>query len=97
MPNIQFAYKAKDSSGKVKEGTVDAVDQKAAMARLREQKLSVLEIKQGVVKKAKNHLAAPGFCCNQATSRVSQTSGIDSMAQPLPNQSQFSAAESSSV
>jgi type IV pilus assembly protein PilC len=53
MPNIQFAYKAKDSSGKVKEGTVDAPDQKAAMARLREQKLSVLEIKQGAAKKLK--------------------------------------------
>ncbi|MDP2865758.1 MAG: type II secretion system F family protein, partial [Elusimicrobiota bacterium] len=51
---LQFAYKAKESNGKVKEGIVDAVDQKAAMARLREQKLSVLEIKPATgVKKPK--------------------------------------------
>ena len=51
---LQFAYKAKESNGKVKEGIVDAVDQKAAMARLREQKLSVLEIKPAAgVKKPK--------------------------------------------
>lgn len=51
---LQFAYKAKESNGKVREGIVDAVDQKAAMARLREQKLSVLEIKPAAgVKKPK--------------------------------------------
>lgn len=51
---LQFAYKAKESNGKVKEGIVDAPDQKAAMARLREQKLSVLEIKPATgVKKPK--------------------------------------------
>ncbi len=51
---MQFAYKAKESSGKVTEGVVEAADQKAAMARLREQKLSVTEIKAAPgVKKAK--------------------------------------------
>jgi len=48
---MQFAYKAKESGGKVIEGVVEAADQKAAMARLREQKLSVLEIKIGPGKK----------------------------------------------
>ena len=52
---MQFAYKAKESNGKVTEGVVEAADQKAAMARLREQKLSVTEIKPapGGGKKAK--------------------------------------------
>lgn len=51
---LQFAYKAKEANGKVKEGIVDAADQKAAMARLREQKLSVIEIKPATgVKKPK--------------------------------------------
>lgn len=50
---MQFAYKAKEASGKVTEGTVEAPDQKAAMARLREQKLSVTEIKPGAAKKPK--------------------------------------------
>jgi len=51
---MQFAYKAKDTNGKVREGMVEAADQKAAMARLREQKLSVLEVKAGpAVKKPK--------------------------------------------
>lgn len=48
---MQFAYKAKDSSGKMTEGSVEAADQKSAMARLREQKLAVVEIKQGAAKK----------------------------------------------
>ncbi|MCX5797737.1 MAG: type II secretion system F family protein [Elusimicrobia bacterium] len=39
-----FAYKAKGADGKVIEGTVDAEEQKAAVARLRDQKLSILEI-----------------------------------------------------
>ena len=51
---LQFAYKAREANGKVREGIVDAADQKAAMARLREQKLSVLEIKPATgVKKPK--------------------------------------------
>ncbi|MDD5208830.1 MAG: type II secretion system F family protein [Elusimicrobiales bacterium] len=50
---MQFAYKAKEAGGKVKEGQVEAPDQKAAMARLREQKLSVIEIKQSAAKKIK--------------------------------------------
>jgi len=48
---MQFSYKAKDTGGKVTEGVVEAADQKAAMARLREQKLAVIEIKQGGGKK----------------------------------------------
>ncbi|MDO8805408.1 MAG: type II secretion system F family protein [Elusimicrobiota bacterium] len=50
---MQFAYKAKDSAGKLTEGTVEAADQKVAMTRLREQKLSVIEVKPAPVKKAK--------------------------------------------
>jgi type IV pilus assembly protein PilC len=42
-----FAYKAKDPAGKVVEGNVEAADEKAAMARLRTQRLSVTEIKAG--------------------------------------------------
>ncbi len=48
---MQFAYKAKESSGKVAEGIVEAADQKAAIARLREKKLNVLEINPAKVKK----------------------------------------------
>ncbi|HAT72993.1 MAG TPA: type II secretion system protein GspF [Elusimicrobia bacterium] len=48
---MQFAYKARESSGKTVEGVVDAADQKAALARLREQKLAVVEIKQGSTRK----------------------------------------------
>lgn len=48
---MNFAYKARDSNGKAVEGNVDAADQKAAMARLREQRLSVTEIEQKAVKK----------------------------------------------
>ena len=48
----QFAYKAKDPSGKVVEGNVEAPDEKAAMARLRGQRLSVTEIKAGASVKA---------------------------------------------
>ncbi|MHB0995404.1 MAG: type II secretion system F family protein [Elusimicrobiales bacterium] len=44
---MQFAYKAKDPSGKMAEGSVEAADEKAAIARLRAQKLSVVEIKAG--------------------------------------------------
>jgi len=50
---MQFAYKAKDSAGKVTEGIVEAADQKAAMDRLRAQKLSVMEVKPSTAKKAK--------------------------------------------
>ena len=39
-----FAYKAKGADGKIIEGTVDAEEQKAAVARLRDQKLVILEI-----------------------------------------------------
>ncbi|MDD5628256.1 MAG: type II secretion system F family protein [Elusimicrobia bacterium] len=39
-----FAYKAKGADGAVVEGTVDAEEQKAAVARLRDQKLVILEI-----------------------------------------------------
>ncbi len=48
---MQFAYKARESGGKMTEGVVEAADQKAALARLREQKLSVTEIKAAPVKK----------------------------------------------
>lgn len=48
---MNFAYKAKDSSGKMVTGDVEAADQKAAMARLREQKLAVVEINQAAKKK----------------------------------------------
>ncbi|HBB66854.1 MAG: pilus assembly protein PilC [Elusimicrobia bacterium GWA2_56_46] len=43
---MQFAYKAKEASGKLLEGLVEAADQKAAIARLREQRLTVVEIRQ---------------------------------------------------
>lgn len=43
---MQFAYKAKERSGKAVEGMVEAADQKSAIARLREQRLTVLEINQ---------------------------------------------------
>jgi len=39
-----FTYKARGADGKVVEGTIDAVEQKAAVDRLRGQKFSVLEI-----------------------------------------------------
>ncbi|HAF96065.1 MAG TPA: pilus assembly protein PilC [Elusimicrobia bacterium] len=48
---MQFSYKARGAGGKTVEGVVEAADQKAAFARLREQKLAVLEVKQRVVKK----------------------------------------------
>ncbi len=48
---MQFAYKAKEAGGKVTEGVIEAADQRAAMARLREQRLAVVEIKQGGAKK----------------------------------------------
>ncbi|HNT96686.1 MAG TPA: type II secretion system F family protein [Elusimicrobiales bacterium] len=41
---MQFAYKAKDGTGKVLEGTVEASDQAAAVSRLRGQRLTVVEI-----------------------------------------------------
>jgi len=44
---MQFAYKAKDNNGKLTEGMVEAPDEKAAIARLRGQRLSVTEIKAG--------------------------------------------------
>ncbi len=46
-----FAYKAKESNGKATEGVVEAADQKAAIARLREKKLSIVEIVPAKVKK----------------------------------------------
>ncbi len=46
-----FAYKAKESNGKAAEGVVEAADQKAAIARLREKKLSIVEIVPAKVKK----------------------------------------------
>jgi type IV pilus assembly protein PilC len=39
-----FSYKAKGADGSVVEGTVDAEEQKTAVARLRDQKLVILEI-----------------------------------------------------
>ena len=48
---MQFAYKAKEAGGKITEGVIEAADQRAAIARLREQKLAVIEIKQGGAKK----------------------------------------------
>jgi len=48
---MQFAYKAKETGGKTVEGVVEASDQRSAMARLREQKLSVLDLKAAPVKK----------------------------------------------
>lgn len=48
---MQFAYKARETGGKLIEGQVEAADQKAALARLREQKLSVTEIKVAPAKK----------------------------------------------
>ncbi len=41
---LVFAYKAKGADGNIIEGTVDAEEQKAAVARLRDQKLVILEI-----------------------------------------------------
>jgi type IV pilus assembly protein PilC len=48
---MQFAYKARETGGKVSEGLVEAPDQKAAIARLREQKLAVVEIRPAPAKK----------------------------------------------
>lgn len=48
---MQFAYKAKEASGKTIDGVVDAPDQKAAIARLREKRLNVVEITQFKAKK----------------------------------------------
>ena len=50
---MQFAYKARESGGKTLEGMVEAPDQKAAIARLRERKLIVIEVTQKAVKKKK--------------------------------------------
>ena len=41
---MQFAYKAKDAAGKLVDGLVEAADQKAAMLRLREQRMTVIEM-----------------------------------------------------
>lgn len=48
---MQFAYKAREIGGKVTEGVVEASDQKAAISRLRELKLSVVEIRPAPAKK----------------------------------------------
>ncbi|HBE88227.1 MAG TPA: pilus assembly protein PilC [Elusimicrobia bacterium] len=57
---MQFAYKAKDSAGKVLEGTVEASDQAAAISRLRGQRLTVVEInaKSGGPKKIKGSVTS---------------------------------------
>lgn len=47
---MQFSYKAKDSAGKLLEGTVEANDQRAAINKIKSQRLSVVEIKEGKVK-----------------------------------------------
>lgn len=41
---MQFAYKAREISGKTMEGTVEAADQRAGIEKLRSQKLIVLQI-----------------------------------------------------
>ncbi|MCK4935527.1 MAG: type II secretion system F family protein [Elusimicrobiales bacterium] len=43
---MQFAYKAKDSKGKLLEGTVEADDQRAAINKIKAQRMSVVEIKE---------------------------------------------------
>ncbi|MEA3307385.1 MAG: type II secretion system F family protein [Elusimicrobiota bacterium] len=43
---MQFAYKAKDSKGKLLEGTVEANDQRAAINKIKAQRMSVVEIKE---------------------------------------------------
>ncbi|KAF0127491.1 MAG: pilC [Elusimicrobia bacterium] len=57
---MQFAYKAKDSMGKVLEGTVEASDQAAAISRLRGQRLTVVEInaRSGGPKKIKGKVTS---------------------------------------
>ncbi len=50
---MQFAYKAKDASGKLTEGLVEAPDEKTALGRLRGQRLSVTEIARAKGKSAK--------------------------------------------
>jgi type IV pilus assembly protein PilC len=47
---MQFTYKARERDGKPVEGVVEAADQRSAMTRLREQRLSVVEIKPKVSK-----------------------------------------------
>lgn len=47
----QYSYKAKDPSGKIVEGAVEAPDEKSAIARLRGQRLSVTEIRAGAAPK----------------------------------------------
>ena len=48
---MQFSYKARGTGGKAVEGVVEAADQKAAFARLRDQKLVVLEVVPRKIKK----------------------------------------------
>ncbi len=51
---MQFAYKAKDASGKLTEGLVEAPDEKTALGRLRGQRLSVTEIARAKGKAGKH-------------------------------------------
>ena len=53
-----FAYKAKESNGRVVEGEVEAGDRKSAIARLREQKLSVVAIAETKKKKKKGKVTS---------------------------------------
>ena len=43
---MQFSYKARDGSGKVLEGVVEADDQRAAINKLKSQRMSVVEINE---------------------------------------------------
>ena len=54
---LVFAYKAKGADGNIIEGTVDAEEQKAAVARLRDQKLVILEIGEKIT----GPVSVPGY------------------------------------
>ncbi len=48
---MQFAYKAKNTKGKLLEGVVEAEDQRAAIIKIKAQRMSVIEIKEDKVKR----------------------------------------------
>jgi type II secretory pathway component PulF len=56
-----FAYRAKTSAGLVMEGVLDADEQKAAVEKLRSQKMVVLEITEKTASPVDKILAAVGM------------------------------------
>ncbi|MFA6433360.1 MAG: type II secretion system F family protein [Elusimicrobiales bacterium] len=77
---MQFAYKAKESSGRLVEGLVEAADQKAALARLRDQRLTVVEINQ---KAKKSKFFKPKIHTNDVVIFSRQLSTLVSAGVPI--------------